>query len=110
MVVSVEAPELLALSLTVLLLLLNSHEALSVANSADSDDGDSSEEDFTGEQGYLLGEGDCSTLAALHHVRMLSIFSIVGEDLGFWVRPRSTTWFSYFVVEEFEDDRWIQCF
>jgi hypothetical protein len=58
----------------------------------------------------LLGEGDCSALAALHHVRMLSIFSVVEEDLGFWVRPRSTTWFSRFVVEEFEDDRWIQCF
>jgi hypothetical protein len=49
MAVSVEAPELLALPMTVLLLLLNSHEALSVANSADSNDGDSSEEDFTGE-------------------------------------------------------------
>jgi hypothetical protein len=110
MAVSAEAPELLALSMTVLLLFLNSHKALFVANYADNDDGDSSEEDFTGKQGYVLGEGDCSALAALHHVRMLSIFSVVEEDLGFWVRPRSTTWFSHFVVEEFEDDRWIQCF
>jgi hypothetical protein len=38
------------------------------------------------------------------------VFTIAGEDLGYWVRPRSTTWFSRFVVEEFQDDRWVQCF
>ena len=53
----------------------------------------------------MLGEGDCSTLATLHQVKMLSIFSFAGEDLGFWVKPRSTTWFSCFIVEEFEDNR-----
>jgi hypothetical protein len=101
-----EPAEVMALSLAVLLLLLNSHEVLHVKDSTDNiDDADGSEEDFTGEDRYLLEEADCSAAVALHHVRMLSFFTIAGEDLGFWVRPRSTTWFSRFVVSEFEDDR-----
>jgi hypothetical protein len=106
-----EPTEVLALSSAVLLLLLNSYKALHVKDSANKiDDADGSEEDFTGENRYLLGEADCSAVVALHHVMMLSVFTIAGEDLGFWTRPRSTTWFSRFVVSEFEDDRWVQCF
>jgi hypothetical protein len=97
----VEPTEVLAVLSMVLLLLLNSQQALEVANSPDSDDGDSSEEDFTGEEGYVLEGGDFSVFAIVHHVRMLSMFIVVGEDLGYWVRPRLTTWFSRFVVEEF---------
>jgi hypothetical protein len=65
---------------------------------------------FMGEERYLLGEVDCSIVVALHHVMMLSVFTIAGEDLGFWIRPRSTIWFSQFVVSEFEDGCWVQCF
>jgi hypothetical protein len=111
MAVVVEASDLVAFSSVVLLLLLNSQQALELANSGDSDEGDSSEEEFVGEGGSLLGVGgNCYVIPAVHHVRMLSMFTVAGEDLGYWVQPRSTTWFSRFVLEEFQEDRWVQCF
>jgi hypothetical protein len=32
------------------------------------------------------------------------------EDLGFWVKPRSTTWFSRFLLGQYREERWIQMF
>jgi hypothetical protein len=31
-------------------------------------------------------------------------------ELGSWVKPRSTTWFSKFLLIEFEEDRWLKSF
>jgi hypothetical protein len=85
MAVLVECAEVLALSSMVLLLLLNSQQALEVVISPHTEDGDNNDDDITGEEGYVFGRGDCSILAAIHHVRMLSEFIMAGEDLGYWV-------------------------
>jgi len=42
----------------------------------------------------------------LHAHQMVSNFSFLGMELGHWVKPCSTTWFSIFVVTEFDDVRW----
>lgn len=31
-------------------------------------------------------------------------------ELGYWVKPRNTTWFSIFLLIEFEEDRWLKNF
>jgi hypothetical protein len=31
-------------------------------------------------------------------------------DLGFWVKPKGTTWFSHFLFTEFDDKRWVENF
>ena len=92
MVAAFEPAQVLVLSSAVLFLLLNSYKALHIVDFAkETNDVDGSNKDFTEEVRYLLKEVDCSSIVALHHVKMFLVFTIVGEDLGFWMRPRSTT-------------------
>jgi hypothetical protein len=53
---------------------------------------------------------DQTTSAAIHQMRLFSVFSIFGDDLGYWVKPRSTTWFSRFLLEQYNDDHWLTNF
>lgn len=46
---------------------------------------------------------------ALHNFHLSTSFNVFGDDLGYWVKPRSTTWFSWFLMSEY-DDRWVQMF
>jgi hypothetical protein len=39
------------------------------------------------------------THAALHNFRLCNIFSLFDDNLGFRMKPRSTTWFSQFLLE-----------
>lgn len=50
------------------------------------------------------------SMVALHHFRIWSTMNFLDEDMGYWVKPRSTTWFSRFLIEEYDDDRWIEMF
>jgi hypothetical protein len=31
-------------------------------------------------------------------------------DLGHWVKPRNTTWFSRLLLIEFDDNKWVESF
>ena len=46
----------------------------------------------------------------LYDFRLQNSVAIMPDNLGWWVLPRSITWFSQFVVYEFDDTRWIQNF
>jgi hypothetical protein len=48
--------------------------------------------------------------ASLHCFRLLNSQFLLVEDFGFWVKPRSTAWFTRFVIEQYDDDRWVQHF
>jgi hypothetical protein len=48
--------------------------------------------------------------AGLNHYRFCTLYPMFDEEVGFWVRPRSTTWFSRFLLEQYDDHRWIQMF
>ena len=48
--------------------------------------------------------------SALHNFRLCISFNIFDDDLGYWVKPRSTTWFSRFLLGEYDDNRWIHMF
>jgi hypothetical protein len=55
---------------------------------------------------------DMNTILAfvLHDFRLAHARTILDEELGFWVRPRSTAWFSQFLLHEYNDDRWVANF
>ena len=95
-----------------LLLLLKMHYELSLLSKEP-------EEDLTAEQDDSLPiqcldsstvDMDIATHAVLQHWRLWAGLSALDEDLGFWMKPRSTTWFTKFLLEEYDDDRWINLF
>lgn len=46
----------------------------------------------------------------LHDMFIQRAGSILDCDLGYWVLPRSTTWFSHFLLTEYDDCRWVENF
>jgi hypothetical protein len=55
---------------------------------------------------------DMNTVIAsvLHDFRLAHSRTILDDELGFWVLPRSTAWFSHFLLHEYDDRRWVQNF
>ena len=51
-----------------------------------------------------------SSISALYSYELWNNLLIADFELGYWVKPRSTTWFSRFVIEEYDDDRWSSLF
>ena len=88
---------------TVWLLLQLLHEPLcsnfiSMGPKAEED----SEDPFAGVVGTLMGprhDSHALFTAGLHNYRLCTMFQMFDEDLGYWVRPRSTTWFSRFLLD-----------
>jgi hypothetical protein len=46
----------------------------------------------------------------LHDFRFTHSSSLIDPGLGWWVKPRSLAWFSQFLLFEYDDARWVQCF
>ena len=105
------AVEVCSFNTALLLLLLTVHRKLSEAAVALAADESSAEdvEDFL-TSGCTASGLDAATTAALQHFYLFSTLVALDDDLGFWVKPRSTTWFSRFLVHEYDDNRWIQMF
>lgn len=56
--------------------------------------------------GTFLGPmQDSNTMftVGLNNYRICTMFTMFDADLGFWVRPPSTTWFSRFLLEQYDD-------
>jgi hypothetical protein len=45
--------------------------------------------------------------SVLHDFRLFHARVILDGELGFWVLPRSTAWFSQFMLHEYDDSRWV---
>jgi hypothetical protein len=103
--------EILSFSSALLLLLLNAHNTLGqhVEDERDDDHATSIDSFTSLREGCVLDEDTFAT-AVLHNVRLCSVFYLLDEDLGFWVKPRSTTWFSRFLLGQYREERWIQMF
>jgi hypothetical protein len=103
--------EILSFSSTLLLLFLSAHNVLAPSLEFKSD-----EDPVFFPEAFLPSSEDCISdadqiaVAALHNFRLCNLFSLLDEDLGFWVKPRSTTWFSQFLLNQYGEDRWIQMF
>jgi hypothetical protein len=48
--------------------------------------------------------------AALYDYRLSCGLIYFNDDLRYWVKPRSTTWFSGFLMSLYDDSRWIEQF
>lgn len=103
--------EVLSMASLILLLTLNCHRSLSLAVAPDVAQDDEPEDtlmyDVAGPQAH---DYVSVAEAVFNHFRLWSNLSVVDEDLGFWVKPRSTVWFSRFLLEEYDDHRWVQLF
>jgi hypothetical protein len=55
---------------------------------------------------------DISTITSsvLYNFRLGKIFVVFYKDLGWWVKPRSTTWFYKFLIEQYDNDQWLENF
>ena len=98
----------LNLSLLLFLLVLNVNRILELT--ANSIVGFNEDERFL--QLITLGElgGSESMAVTLHHFRLYNALSILDGDLGFGMKPRSTTWFSRFLIQQYDDARWVRMF
>jgi hypothetical protein len=103
--------KILSFSIALLLLLLNAYNSLGQHVGGDNADNPvSSTDSFS-----LLGE--CSTVdaerfavVAVHNFRLCTVFYVLDEDIGFWVKPHNTTWFSRFLLSQYGEEHWIQMF
>jgi len=52
---------------------------------------------------------DCLSIAfgALHNFRLCCLAYPMSNEISYWVKPRSTTWFSRFLLEQYDDLRWL---
>lgn len=48
--------------------------------------------------------------SVLHDFRIAHATTLLDKELGWWVLPRSTLWFSRFVLQEYDDNRWLENF
>jgi hypothetical protein len=48
--------------------------------------------------------------AALFDYRLATGLICFDDNLRYWVKPRSTTWFSEFLMDSYDDERWIEQF
>lgn len=48
--------------------------------------------------------------SVLHDFRVAHVVTLLDHDLSWWVQPRSTSWFSRFVLQEYDDNRWLENF
>ncbi len=46
----------------------------------------------------------------LHNHKMVYNVKYLTAELGNWVKPRSTTWFSIFLLIEYDNDCWLEKF
>ena len=103
--------ELMAIASTLLLLLLSANRALDIQDSVDT------EEDNSNPFHSISAVADQSSMdietvtsTAFHNFRLCNVFSLLGDDLGYWVKPRSTAWFSQFLLNQYDDERWVSMF
>jgi hypothetical protein len=104
-------PEFLAFSSALLLLLLNSQRALQQCLPIGNEDLESDLQELS-LPSHLVTNSDVLdfSAASLHTFRLWNVFMMFDADLGYWVKPRSTTWFSRFLLEEYGQERWITMF
>lgn len=62
-----------------------------------------------GQQGHVA-DNQTFLRDTLHTYRFCTLNTYFDEDVGFWVKPRSTTWFSHFLLTQYDNNRWVTMF
>jgi len=50
------------------------------------------------------------TIIVFHHLQLCNNLLVLSQDLRHWVKVKSTTWFSKFLLIKYDDDRWVDNF
>ena len=92
-------------------LLLNANDALRLPTmSEDKDDYDDPLSALVHIVQVLLVDMFSLMQNTVQNYRLCSSMSIFHEYMILWVKPRSTTWFSRFLLEQYDSSRWISMF
>ena len=107
-----EPMELLSFTTALIILLLNAYEDLRGQQVDVDDGGNDSNDAMTDVLIKHHGVLDMATVTAstLHTYRLCHLFSFFNEDLGYWVQSHSTTWFIHFLMEQYDDEHWVETF
>jgi hypothetical protein len=65
---------------------------------------------YLGEGNQSFSDVDQMTSAAIYHIRLFSMFSILGDKLKYWVKLRTITWFPQSLLEQYNDDHSLMNF
>jgi hypothetical protein len=66
---------------------------------------------FIGSSGIHSNELQLAvSTVALYDYRISCGLLCFDDQLRWWVKPRSTTWFSDYLIQVYNDDRWVQIF
>jgi hypothetical protein len=107
-----EPAELLSFITTLVMLLLNAYEDLEGRQVDVDEGGNDSDDAMTDVLIEHHGVLDMATVttSTLHTYCLCHLFSFFNEDLGYWIKPRSTTWFTRFLMEQYDDEHWVETF
>jgi hypothetical protein len=50
------------------------------------------------------------TIIVLHHLQLCNSLLVLSQDLGPWVKLKSTTWFFQFLLIKYDDEKWVENF
>jgi len=100
--------ELMGVASTMLLLLLTSNTTLDFRIQDDAnDDNEKYLDDICNIDNAPLVDIDLVTQVALHYFRLCNVFSLFDTKFSF---PGSTTWFSRFIFDQYNETRWLKIF
>ena len=103
--------DFMSMSLTILLLLLTANRYVDTSELLDDDDDEEGHFDpLCLESQCSLSELDSITSATLHSMHISTAFAALDDELRYWVKLRSMTWFSRFFVQEYGDECWMRLF
>ena len=97
--------DLISIVSAILMILRNAHNLLAVASiPTEAPAHDDFNVDM--EEGVShMHNIHCTSIAALYSFQLWNNLLLGDHELRYWVKSRSTTWFSRFVIEEYDDER-----
>ena len=103
--------EIMAMASTILLFLLSSNRIVDPSHPYDTeDDGNLPLQIMSQPSLQSSFDMESITQAALHSFRLCNFVVLFEDDLGYWVKPRSIAWFSQFLLDQYDDERWLAMF
>lgn len=60
--------------------------------------------------GFNFGYANCDEGCSRYTFRLCNVMSLLEDDLGYWVKAGSTTWFSHFLLDQYGNEKWITMF
>ena len=102
--------DLLSVVSTLLMIFLNTHNNLATSSiPAEAPTLDEFNVDLE-ESVRNIDNIHCTLIAAWYSFQLCNNLILGDIELGYWVKSRSTTWFSRFVIEDYNDEQWSSLF